>query len=151
MRYILILLIFLNSCDNQPLNPQPLTFDFQHEEYWFMKNIKWKTLSEEAKWSPSSLMIFKDKNANWGIVFLGSLTKYKDTIKINQESGYDITYTKIGRVKIGDSIFVDTELFLRMNNSLIEYGGYRFVRSKIPVISGFEFIERNDKVMSTKE
>ena len=41
-----------------------------------------------------------------------------------------------------DSVFVEKELFLRINDAVIEYGGNRFVRSKLPVLSGFELIER---------
>ena len=80
--YVLILLVFLNSCGNRHPKPQPITFDFQHEEYWIMENIEWETLSEETEASTSNIILFRNKDANWGIIFFGSLTKHKNIIMI---------------------------------------------------------------------
>ncbi len=85
-------------------------------------------------------MILKGKDSTWGILFPGTLTLDNDTIRVNQENGHDNICHQIGQVKVGDSVFVEefnkNELFLVLNDSLIEFAGNQFEKSKIPVLYG---------------
>lgn len=133
----LILLLLLNSCSNQ--TKKQSTGAFQCDEYWTMKNTEWETAYDDVKFC-SNEMILKSKDSIWGIIFPGTLTLDNDTIHVNQESGYNNICRRIGQVKVGDSVFVERfkkkELFLILNDSLIEFAGNQFEKSKIPVMYG---------------
>ena len=136
--HVLILLLLLNSCRNRT-GKQSVTGDFQCDEYWTMKNTKWEIAYDEVGVCQNE-MILKTKDSIWGIIFPGTLTLENDTIHVNQEAGYDNTCIRIGQLRAGDSVFVDRfkkkELFMIVNDSLIEFAGNQFRLSNKPVRNG---------------
>ncbi|MEZ5046785.1 MAG: hypothetical protein R2831_07310 [Chitinophagaceae bacterium] len=103
-----------------------------------MKNTQWEIAYDNVKFCQNE-MILKSKDSIWGIIFPGTLTLDNDTIHVNEENGYDNICRRIGHVKVGDSVFVKRfkkkELFLVINDSLIEFAGNQFEKSKKPVIA----------------
>ncbi len=131
-------LLLFDSCNNQP-NNQLLTKAFVCNEYWTMQKIHWEKAFDDVKFCQNE-MIIKSKDSIWGVIYPGSLTLSKDTIYVNQENAFNNICNQIGKVKVGGRVLVERfkniEVFYRVNDTLIEFAGNQFVKSKLPVISG---------------
>ncbi|MFN8360438.1 MAG: hypothetical protein U0264_11040 [Candidatus Kapaibacterium sp.] len=139
---LLLLTVHLvnGQINKKPKNKKLKTGTFQCNEYWIMKNTQWDSAYDDVKVSSQYEMILKSKDSIWGVIFLGTLTVQDDTIHVNQENGYDNICHQIGKVRIGDSVFVEgykrKELFRIINDSLVEFAGNQFIKSKMPVLYG---------------
>lgn len=134
----LILLLVINSCSTQTKKQSISAFEC--DEYWTRKNIHWESAYDDVKFCQQNEVILKSKTSTWGIIYPGSLTLIDDTIHINQENGYDNICQQIGQVKVGDSLSVErlkkNKISLLLNDSIIEFGGNQYEKSKKPVLYG---------------
>lgn len=118
---------------------QDINNTFECNEYFVAKNPDWNIAYDNVKYSDTPLII-KSKDSVWGVIYPGSLTLNKDTIYVNEENGYSNRCLRIGKLKMGDSLYINSvkkkQLFLIINDTTVKYGVKTFIKSKIPVMNG---------------
>lgn len=133
-----ILIIFI-SCDTRIEKKTVLSNEFICEEYWLPKNVGWETAYDDVLYAPTNKLIIKSKDSSWGLNWCGTILLDNDTIRIGQELGYDNSCFNFGKVKNGDSLYINIkkeETFKVVDDVLIEYEGIKYKKVKYPTELG---------------
>ena len=138
---LLISIIFLLfSCNTESTKKNNTkNQNFECKEYWLPKNTQWDTAYDDILYC-SEAILMNNTDSNWGINFPGSIVLTNDTLYINQEAGYENICINLGKLEIGDSVYIGEKkinlLFVILNDSVIEYSDVKYAKCKREVKNG---------------
>jgi len=100
------------------------------EKNWIPNETNWHIAYDEVIYTNGPLII-RNRDSEWIINFVGSMTMENDSISVNQEMGFDNRCKNLGKISVGDSNIVvlgNNEYLLNIKSvNEIEFNGIKFI------------------------